>query len=278
MAGAWLAPLSDGTPLAISIDALTFLMSSLVLVFLVVPSPQRTDLDDGQPPPSIWADVREGALYIWRRRPLLWLLGTFTVANFALSPTLVLLPLLTKFNLAADWGANGFTFETALALLSSVAGIGGVLGGVLISAWGGLRRKRVYGVVVPMLISGIAVMGLGLSSLMVISLTALFFDSAMSPILNAHSQTIWQTQTPHELQGRVFSVRRLIAQFTWPLSTAVAGLTAGLFNAGAVVAVCGAILTLFCVVQLFNPYLLRVEDKAWLDQMAEGKLQAARGE
>ncbi|MCC7355464.1 MAG: MFS transporter, partial [Anaerolineae bacterium] len=70
----------------------------------------------------------------------------------------------------------------------------------------------------------------------------------------------------------VFAVRRLIAQFTWPLSTALAGLVGGLFNPGAVMAVLGALLMLFCVAQLFNPYLLRVEDKEFLDQMA---LQAA---
>ena len=40
------------------------------------------------------------------------------------------------------------------------------------------------------------------------------------PISNVHSQAIWQTQTPRELQGRVFSVRRLIAQFTSPLGVA----------------------------------------------------------
>jgi hypothetical protein len=35
------------------------------------------------------------------------------------------------------------------------------------------------------------------------------------------------------------------------------------------IAVLGAILLVFSVVQLFNPSLLRVEDKAWLDGLAE---------
>jgi hypothetical protein len=95
-----------------------------------------------------------------------------------------------------------------------------------------------------------------------------FAAAVMVPIMNAHSQAIWQTQTPRELQGRVFAVRRLIAQFTWPLSTAIAGIVGGMFNPGAVVAVLGGILVLFCVGQMFNPYLLRVEDKDYLDQLA----------
>ncbi len=90
----------------------------------------------------------------------------------------------------------------------------------------------------------------------------------MVPIMNSHSQTIWQTQTPRELQGRVFSVRRLIAQFTSPLGVALAGLVGGQFDPGLVIAVSGALLLVFSTAQLFNPSLLRVEDKAWLDAMA----------
>ncbi len=41
--------------------------------------------------------------------------------------------------------------------------------------------------------------------------------------------------------------------------------------ATAVIAVLGTILLVFGVAQLFNPYLMRVEDKAWLDEMAERK-------
>ena len=33
----------------------------------------------------------------------------------------------------------------------------------------------------------------------------------------------------------------------------------------------GGVLVIFCVVQLFNPNLLRVEDKAWLDNMAASR-------
>lgn len=39
-----------------------------------------------------------------------------------------------------------------MALLVSASSIGGVAGGLLISAWGGLKRKRVYGLLLPMLL------------------------------------------------------------------------------------------------------------------------------
>jgi len=267
--GVALARLQNGTSLAMMVDAVTFFLASAALIFLYIPSPQRTDLrQDGGPQKSFWADVREGGLFIWHRRPMLWLLGTFTVANFVGAPLEVFMPLLLKFNLASDWVARGFTFETAMALLGSVAGIGGVVGGVFISAWGGLRRKRVYGVVVSMIVAGLAQIVFGLSPFLYLTAAMNFLMPAMIPAMNAHSQTIWQTQTPRELQGRVFAVRRVIAQFTWPLSTAMAGWLGGRFDPGRIIALLGGILVVFCIGQLFNPYLLHVEDKAMLDEMA----------
>lgn len=264
-----LAQLPDGAPLAITIDAITFFFAAATLPFLQIPSPRRTDLHGANGvKKSFWADIQEGALYIWRRRPLLWLLGTFTVVNFVGSPIGIFMPLVVKFNLAQDWSAHGFTFETAFALIGSLGGIGGVAGGLLISAWGGLKSRRVYGVVVAMIGQGIAMMVLGWSSWLFLTAAMAFLSHSVSPIANAHSQAIWQTQTPRELQGRVFAVRRLIAQFSWPLSTALAGLLGGLFDPGAVITVLGTILTVFCIAQMFNPYLVRVEDKVWLDQLA----------
>lgn len=267
-----LAPLRDGSVLAIGLDALTFLISAVTLLFLFIPSPARHDLLAGAgPKKSVWADVREGAQYIWHRRALLWLLGTFTMANFAAGPLGVFLPLLVRFDLSADWGARGYTVETALALLSSTEGVAGLTGGVLISLWGGLKRRRVYGVLGAMLVASTAQIALGFSGALYVSAALIFVMLAMTPIMNAHSQSIWQSQTPHELQGRVFAVRRVIAQFTWPLSTAMAGWLGGLFRPGAVLSALGIIFFVFVLGQFFNPHLLRVEDKQWLDRQAASK-------
>jgi DHA3 family macrolide efflux protein-like MFS transporter len=70
-------------------------------------------------------------------------------------------------------------------------------------------------------------------------------------------------------------VRRLIAQVSWPLGTLLAGFLGAAVDPGLAIAVLGAIMALFCVGQLFNPVLLRVEDKAYLDGLAA---QAEAGE
>ena len=262
----------DGVVICIAVNALTFAVSAAVLFAVHIPSPRRSDVGaGGKLEVSIWGDIRAGVLYIWHRRPLLWLLATFTLANFAGGTGRVITPLVVKFNLAADWTARGFSYETAFALVGTLSGVGGVTGGILISMWGGLKRARVYGVLVPMLLGAIGDVVFGLTSLLFVAAAAALAFCVMGPLLNAHSQTIWQTQTPRELQGRVFAVRRLIAQSTFPLGALSAGALAGLFDPGHVLAALGALLVLFCTAQLFNPYLRRVEDKAWLDRLAAGR-------
>ena len=276
----WLSGLKDGTPIAIGLDAATFFIAASVLPFLHIPSPKRTDLRDesGKIKKSMWADVREGAQYIWRRKPLLWLLGSFTLINFVATIASVFQPLLLKFNLQANWQSLNFNFESALALLGTVSAAGGLLGGLAISAWGGLKKKRIYGVLGPMLVTGVVLIVYGLSPFLYLSAAMIFFEIAMIPFMNAHSQAIWQTQTPRELQGRVFSVRRVIAQFSWPLATVAAGVLGGLFNPGIVIAVLGSLFVVFCIGQLFNPVLRRVEDKAYLESLAaETEARVASG-
>ncbi|MGH2521767.1 MAG: hypothetical protein ACRDH2_04605 [Anaerolineales bacterium] len=131
-----------------------------------------------------------------------------------------------------------------------------------------MKRRRVYGVLIPILFSGLAMVVYGASRWLFLSAAAAFFMEGLIPVMDSHSQTIWQTQTPRELQGRVFSVRRLIAQFSWPLSTFLAGALASRFDPGLIVMACGTVLMLWCVVGLFNPYLRRVEDKEWIEAQA----------
>jgi MFS transporter, DHA3 family, macrolide efflux protein len=259
--GVMLSQLSNGMALTIAIDAVTFFLSAVVLAFLVIPSPRRTDLgaDGKRPTKTIWADIKEGARFILDRRALLWLLASFTAANLLGSPQFVFQPLLIKFNLASDWAARNFTFETALAVMNSMASLGGVIGGLLISMWGGLKSRRVYGVLIPMVLAALAQVIFGLSPFLYLSVAMIFTTSFMIMIIRTHTQAIWQAQTPHELQGRVFAVRRLISQFTWPLGTALAGWVGGLFNPGLVLAIMGAIFLAFSLAQLLNRTLLNVE-------------------
>ncbi|HLO03352.1 MAG TPA: MFS transporter, partial [Symbiobacteriaceae bacterium] len=90
------AGLKDGAVLAIGLDAVSFLLSAFVLCFLQIPSPKREA--GGQQQGSLAADVREGVRFLLERRPLLWLLTLFVVANMGMPLVALFPPLLLKFN------------------------------------------------------------------------------------------------------------------------------------------------------------------------------------
>jgi hypothetical protein len=78
---------------------------------------------------------------------------------------------------------------------------------------------------------GLVLMGLGkslsvtlaLSSGLIVWATASFFGNFFLPIINGSNQAIWQAKVAPDVQGRVFSVRRLIAQVTGPVAMLVSG-------------------------------------------------------
>jgi len=50
-----------------------------------------------------------------------------------------------------------------------------------------------------------------------------FIGAFFVPIINGSNQAIWQAKVAPDLQGRVFSIRRLIAWFVTPAAQLVAG-------------------------------------------------------
>lgn len=280
----WVGRIENGAALAIGLDACCLLIGACVLAFLRIPSPQRQDM--AQPgaeaaavkKPGIWDDIVSGARYIMQRRPLVWLLLLFTWSNLMAQPFYVLDGLLVRHNLAAR--PLGLTFDLGLARLHMVAGIGGIVGGLIVSSWGGLKRRRVLGVIVPISLAMAAQIVLGLSSHLYLTAAMAGVVAMMVPVMASHSQAIWQTQTPYELQGRVFAVRRLISGVFGPLGY-MAGLVVSWISPGLLLAVLGAAGLLYALSQLLNRSLMRVEDQAAIDiapavkAAADGQPEAA---
>lgn len=241
-----------GTALVLLLDMISFFVAVLALACLAIPHTERAPVLPNHVKPSLWREVQVGMQFLLERRELLWLLAMFAGANLLMAPLGIYLPLLTRFTLAADWGARGFTFEGAFAVLDTLFALGSVAGGLFISSWGGLKGRRVWGVIIPLLGGGLMMIGLGLSHSLYLSAAVLFCFSFGNPIANAHSQAIWQSRTPREKQGRVFAVRRVIAQVTSPLMVAIAGWLAGRVDPAFIILLFGLLLTAWAAFQACN--------------------------
>jgi hypothetical protein len=116
-------------------------------------------------------------------------------------------------------GNNAQMFGT----VNSAGALGALLGGIVMSAWGGFRR-RVHGVLIGW--AGAALFGmvlLGMGQSLPFWMVGLFLGNMFSPLINGSNQAIWQAKVEPDIQGRVFGTRRLIAWLVTPLAALLAG-------------------------------------------------------
>ena len=196
------------------IDSITFWLAILALAVVFVPQPVVTT-EGHESRGGFWKEAGFGFKYIFERPSLLGLQLVFFFGNlFGGIGFNVLAPMIL---------ARTAQNTVALGSVESAASIGMVIGGIGMSAWGGFR-KRVHGVFLGWMLSSLAmniIFGLGRS--LSVWVPAMFVGGLFVPIINGSNQAIWQSKVAPDLQGRVFSARRLIAWFTNPISPIIGG-------------------------------------------------------
>jgi len=196
------------------IDMVTFVFAVLCVAVVFIPQPEVSETGR-EAQGNLWRESIYGFQYIWRRKSLLGIQLTFTISNFFFTIGMVLIAPMVL----ARTGNN----ELALGTVQSFLGVGGVVGAVLLSAWGGPKR-RIHGVLAGFILSsllGQSLMGIG-QSVPVWSLAA-FCSMFFLPFINGSNQSIWQSKVAPDVQGRVFATRRLIGQISGPLGMLIGG-------------------------------------------------------
>jgi DHA3 family macrolide efflux protein-like MFS transporter len=256
------------------IDFVTFLFAAVTLLFVKIPRPPES-AESRAAKGSIWKEAAYGWTYIRARPGLFNLLLFFAATNLVGAVCgVAVLPMVL-----------GFSTQAGVGTIMSLVGVGMLIGGAIMTATGG-PKPRVYGVLGQGLLMTVCFVLIGIRpSLPLVGLGVLLWYVGL-PIMNSSSQAIWQSKVAPDLQGRVFAVRRMIAQFTVPIGDFSAGpLADKVFNpmllpggalaatAGKVIGVgpgrgiafmfmVGAILPAICaVVGFLNPRLRNVESE-----------------
>jgi hypothetical protein len=112
--------------------------------------------------------------------------------------------------------------SVSLGLVQSAGAIGGVVGGVAMSAWGGFKR-RVHGVLAGWIVCSFFFALAGIGTSLPVWIGASLLSTLLVPLINSSNQAIWQAKVAPDVQGRVFSARRLIAWLPNPLAPLIAG-------------------------------------------------------
>ena len=195
------------------IDLATFLFAIITLLLVIIPQPEVEKAAYNFK--TFCQDVTFGFRYILQRPGLLNLQLVFFGANF-----------MTVFGWAvvnamvlARTGSNA----QILGFVQSFAAVGGLVGAVALMIWGG-PKKLYLGVLVGWILNGIFGRFLmGISQSYWLWMGSAFLLAFFMPTVNGSNQAIWQRKVPPDQQGRVFAVRRFIAQITIPISMGLSG-------------------------------------------------------
>ncbi|CAG0997448.1 hypothetical protein ANAEL_02694 [Anaerolineales bacterium] len=213
MAGA-LLPLIGLTGI-LSLDVITFILAILVLLFVHVPQPPGSE-EGAQAQGHILKEAAFGFLYIFARPSLLGLQLVFFFGNLCMGIAFTAISPMVLLRTGND--------SVSLGAVLSAGAVGGVVGGVVMSLWGGFKR-RVHGVLAGWIISSVFFSLVGVGTWLPFWVVMSALSSLPGPLIDGSNQAIWQSKVPPDLQGRVFSARMLIAWFTNPISPLIAGLT-----------------------------------------------------
>ncbi|BAY65324.1 hypothetical protein NIES22_54290 [Calothrix brevissima NIES-22] len=194
----------------IDISTFAIAMTSLLLTRI----PQLSPTDAGETPTKIWQDLGFGFRYILERKSLIALLIVTSVFWFAHD---VGDSLYTPMILART-GNN----TVILGSLAAAAGFGGVTGAIIISTWGGFKKK-INGVLLGMIGAGLSKIIFGLARTPWIWIPTQFCSSFNFPFNGSSESAIWLAKVAPHIQGRVFAAHTLILQSGSALAHLIAG-------------------------------------------------------
>ncbi len=201
----------------LAIDVGTAFLAIAPLLFVPVPQPERSaESGSALKEVSLLEDVREGLRYVRGWPGLFAVLIMAAVINLLLTPATSLMPILITDHFGGE--------ALELGWLESAWGVGVVVGGLVLGAWGGFKRR--------ILTSLMGLVGIGLGFLLVgvvppsaflLALGGIFVAGVMNPITNGPIFSIIQASVDPGMQGRVFTLVQSMAAAATPLGMIIAG-------------------------------------------------------
>lgn len=194
------------------LDVITAAIAIVVMLrFLKLPVHVKKE---GKLQGGYFGEIRQGLSYIRKHNYLLHMFVFIALINFAAAPIAFLTPLQT----VRSYGDEYWRL-TALEITFSA---GMLLGGLLISTWGGLKN-RIHTIVLALGIMGVTTVLMGSGVSFWVYLAMLVLSGFSMPLANTPAITLLQEKVDSAYIGRVFSVVSMISSCVMPLSMVIFG-------------------------------------------------------
>jgi DHA3 family macrolide efflux protein-like MFS transporter len=207
LAGAMVGSLSFAVVLAV--DGATFVAGLVTLLFAAIPKVVRVTRAANV---GALVEALAGWRYVQQSPGLVGLLAIYATNYFVFAMACVLIaPLLLTFATPAMLGVQ-----------YAIGGVGLFLGGLLVTALGG-PKKRINGVLGYSALGGLALAVHGLRPSFTLVTVAGFVLFLTMPTITSSSTALWQTKVPLDLQGRCFAIQHLVFHVVTALGYLLAG-------------------------------------------------------
>jgi hypothetical protein len=160
-----------------------------------------------EPTGSVTAEIVAGFRYSWGHPRLRRMLIFFAVLNVLLAPLFLLIPPLVL--------AVGTLTDVGWVLLGS--GLAGVLGGLVVTVWGGPPRRRMRGVLLCTLCLAAFALVIGLRADVVTIGAGVFGMSLSVAVLGGLHAAIVDVKVPQRFHGRVFALGSMLSWSALPI-------------------------------------------------------------
>ena len=199
----------------LAIDVLTAIIAISSLLLVVIPQPGKGPLDPQEKPARIWEDVKFGFQYLINWKGLFYLALAATLLNFLLNPGFTFTPLLVT-----DYFGKG---AIELSAIESAFSAGMILGGIILSTWGGFKKNIVTTLLgVLGLAAGTALIAFTPPDMFYLAVAGMAVTGFMQPMANGPLFAIMQAHVEPEIQGRVFSMLESLVSAMMPISMLIA--------------------------------------------------------
>lgn len=245
----------------LGIDVITASFAIAPLFFVLIPQPESSR-GDGESPSTLIEDMKLGFSYMLGWPGLMAISIMAVLINMLLTPAFSLLPILITEHFGGD--------ALYLGGMQSAMGVGVVLGGMVLGAWGGFKR-RILTSITGLLMLGLAVLAIGVmpASLFAVATGAIFMVGFTLPIVNGPIMAVMQVTVAPEMQGRVFTLLQSMAGAMSPVGLAIAGPIADWIGVQTWYIAGGVVCFLMGLVGFFIPAISRVEKGRLVDSMAD---------
>ena len=191
------------------IDVITAVIGIFIFTFVKVDHKKKSEEKV-----DYFGSIKEGILYTKNHKLISRMMVYLVLSNILIAPLAILTPLLVTRTFGADpW---------YLTLNEMVFFVGNILGGIVISTWGGFKNK-IHTIGLGCVLCGVLSVLIGLPFPFFIYLIWIGLTGVTMPMFNTPFITLFQENIDADKLGRVFSLISVITGAIMPLAMVLFG-------------------------------------------------------